>query len=147
MSEQTLGGWRHQQERSSLAVLKLMVWISLHLGRSVGRCVLAVIALYFLVFAPKARRASRSYLSQALGRPVRLFDQYRHFHAFASTIHDRIYLLNDRFDLYDIEATGAEALVQEAQRAPGALLVGGIWGVLKCFPPWARGVQASRWPC
>ena len=139
MSEQTLGGWRHQQERSSLAVLKLMVWISLHLGRSVGRCVLAVIALYFLVFAPKARRASRSYLSQALGRPVRLFDQYRHFHAFASTIHDRIYLLNDRFDLYDIEATGAEALVQEAQRAPGALLVGAHLGSFEVLRALGKG--------
>lgn len=139
MSEQTLGGWRHQQERSSLAVLKLMVWISLHLGRSVGRCVLAVIVLYFLVFAPKARRASRSYLSQALGRPVRLFDQYRHFHAFASTIHDRIYLLNDRFDLYDIEATGAEALVQEAQRAPGALLVGAHLGSFEVLRALGKG--------
>lgn len=134
-----MGGWRHQQERSSLAVLKLMVWISLRLGRSVGRCVLAVIALYFLAFAPQARRASRCYLNLVLNRPVRLMDQYRHFHSFASTIHDRIYLLNDRFDLYNIEATGFEALIQEAQRAPGALLVGAHLGSFEVLRALGKG--------
>lgn len=139
MSDQTLRGWRHQQERSNLAVLKLMVWISLHLGRSVGRVVLAGIALYFLAFAPRARSASRVYLAQALGRSVGWLDQYRHFHAFASTIHDRIYLLNDRFDLYDIEATGTEALMQEAQSAPGALLVGGHLGSFEVLRALGKG--------
>jgi predicted LPLAT superfamily acyltransferase len=139
MSDQTLRGWRHQQERSSLAVLKLMVWISLHLGRSVGRGVLVGIALYFLAFAPRARSASRAYLTQALGRPVGWLDQYQHFHAFASTIHDRIYLLNDRFDLYDIEATGTEALMQEAASAPGALLVGGHLGSFEVLRALGKG--------
>ena len=29
--------WRRQQERSNLAILKLMVWISLTFGREIGR--------------------------------------------------------------------------------------------------------------
>jgi predicted LPLAT superfamily acyltransferase len=139
MTEQTLNSWRDQQERSSLAFLKLMVWISLRLGRPVGRCVLSVVALYFLLFSARARSASRSYLREVMGRPIRMIDQYRHFYAFASTIHDRIYLLNDQFDLYDIEATGTEELMQEAQRAPGALLVGGHLGSFEVLRALGRG--------
>jgi predicted LPLAT superfamily acyltransferase len=139
MTEQTLSTWRDHQERSSLALLKLMVWISLRLGRTVGRCVLSVITLYFLLFSPRARRASRSYLRQVTGRPVRLIDQYRHFHAFASTIHDRIYLLNEQFDLYDIEATGTEEVMQEAHRAPGAILVGGHLGSFEILRALGKG--------
>ena len=48
--EQATSGWRHQQERSNLAILRLMVWISLTRGRRIGRLVLYGIALYFLFF-------------------------------------------------------------------------------------------------
>ena len=48
--------WMQQKERSHLGLLRLMVWISLRLGRPVGRLVLRGIALYFVLFSPKARR-------------------------------------------------------------------------------------------
>ena len=50
--------WRRQQEKSHLAILKLMVWISLTFGRRVGRVVLYGIAAYYVLFAAAARRAS-----------------------------------------------------------------------------------------
>ena len=95
--------WLRQQEKSNLAILKLMVWISLTFGRRIGRVVLYGIAAYYVLFAARARRASRAYLQRALGRWAEWSDGFRHVLAFASTIHDRIYLLNDRFDLFDIE--------------------------------------------
>ena len=54
---------------------------------------------------PNIARAytSQAYLTRALGRPAGWRDSFRHVLAFASTIHDRVYLLNDRFDLFDIE--------------------------------------------
>jgi predicted LPLAT superfamily acyltransferase len=51
--------WLRQQERSNLAILKLMVWISLTFGRAIGRVVLVGIAAYFVLFSPKARRLLR----------------------------------------------------------------------------------------
>ena len=36
--------WLQQQEKSNLAILKLMVWISLTFGRAIGRLVLYGIA-------------------------------------------------------------------------------------------------------
>lgn len=139
MNDQTVNGWRHQQERSNQFVLRLMVWISLRLGRTVGRWVLAFISLYFLVFAPQARRASLHYLNQVLGRRPSLLEQFLHFHAFASTIHDRIYLLNDRFNLFDIEVTGAEALMEEVRNAPGALLMGAHLGSFEVLRAVGKG--------
>jgi predicted LPLAT superfamily acyltransferase len=132
-------GWMHQQERSNQAILKLMVWISLTFGRRLGRVVLYGIAVYFLFFAPTARKASREYLGRALGRWAEWSDGFRHVLSFASTIHDRVYLLNDRFDLFDIEVVGADALRASLARQPGALLIGAHLGSFEVLRAVGRG--------
>ena len=132
-------GWMHQQERSNQTILKLMVWISLTFGRTLGRVVLHGIAAYFLFFAPTARKASREYLGRALGRWAEWSDGFRHVLSFASTIHDRIYLLNDRFDLFDIEVIGADALHASLARRPGALLIGAHLGSFEVLRAVGRG--------
>ena len=131
--------WRRQQEKSHLAILKLMVWISLTFGRQIGRVVLYGIAAYYVLFAAAARRASRAYLGRALGRWAEWSDGFRHVLSFASTIHDRIYLLNDRFDLFDIEVIGAEELHASLERQPGALLIGAHLGSFEVLRAVARG--------
>src|SRR5437868_3354990 len=97
--------WQKNPERSSVFMLRVMTLISLRLGRSASRLVLYGIAAYFLLFAPKARRMSRNYLRRVLKLPsaaaLGWSHLYRHFLSFASAIHDRVYLLNDRFDLFD----------------------------------------------
>ncbi|HEX5805212.1 MAG TPA: acyl-CoA synthetase [Macromonas sp.] len=128
MTRQAVPDWRLQQERSHALVLKAMAWISLALGRRVGRVVLLGIVAYFALFAPKARRASRVYLQRVLGRPAGWWATVRHLHCFASTIHDRIYLLSDRFELFDIAVEGAESVQAALAHQPGALLVGGHLG-------------------
>lgn len=113
--------WARRPERSNTFWLRVMTWISLALGRTVARAVLGPIAAYFLAFAPRARRASRAYLRRALGREPRLADLYRHFFSFAATIHDRLYLINDRFDLFDIRVVG-EDVMRAAVGAPDSVL-------------------------
>jgi predicted LPLAT superfamily acyltransferase len=109
-------------------MLRVMSWISLRLGRRVSRSVLYGIAAYFFLFAPQARRHSREYLRRVLGRPARPLDRFRQILAFASTIHDRVYLLNGRFELFEISIEG-EALVHAARaRGGGALLIGAHLG-------------------
>lgn len=131
--------WLKQQERSNLAILKLMVWISLTFGRRFGRLVLYGIAAYYVLFAPKARRFSRDYLHRALGRWAEWSDGFRHVFSFASTIHDRIYLLNDRFNLFDIEVIGAEELHAALDKQPGALLIGAHLGSFEVLRALGRG--------
>ena len=102
--------WATRPERSSMAVLRFMVWLSLFLGRRISRLVLYPIAAYFVVFAPKAKRASKAYLSRSLVRTSRLPDGCRHVLTFASVVHDRVYWLRGRHDLFAIEVIGESHL-------------------------------------
>jgi predicted LPLAT superfamily acyltransferase len=120
--------WVQQQERSNMAMLRLMTWISLRLGRGISRIVLLGISLYFLLFARGARQASCAYLRRALGRPPRVREIFRHFHSFASCIHDRVYLLNERFDLFRIEVHGEAAIQPIIASGRGAILIGAHMG-------------------
>jgi predicted LPLAT superfamily acyltransferase len=120
--------WVRRPERSNLAMLRAMTWLSLRLGRRPARIVLVGVSLYFLLFAPAARQASCSYLQRVLGRAPRLVELFRHFHYFASCTHDRIYLLNDRFDLFAIQVHGAAAFEEALAGGRGAFLIGAHMG-------------------
>jgi len=120
--------WSQRPERSNMALLKAMTWISLRFGRRAGRVVLHGIAAYFLLFAADSRSASRDYLTRVLNHPVRWRDIYRHMFAFASTIHDRIYLLNQRFDLFDITVYGDDLVLEAIADGKGVFLVGAHMG-------------------
>lgn len=111
-----------------MLMLRVMTWISLRLGRRAGRVVLHLIASYFLLFAPASRRASGNYLGRALGRPPRWRDLYRHFFTFAATIHDRVYLVNRRFELFDFEVHGEESLRRLLDGGKGLFLIGAHLG-------------------
>ncbi|MHB8666438.1 MAG: LpxL/LpxP family acyltransferase [Burkholderiales bacterium] len=111
-----------------MLMLRVMTWISLRLGRRAGRVVLHPIAAYFLLFAPASRRASSEYLRRALGRPARWRDLYRHFFTFAATIHDRVYLVNQRFELFDFEVHGEEMLLGLLAGGKGLFLMGAHLG-------------------
>ena len=120
--------WAHAPERSNMLMLRVMTWISLRMGRRAARGVLRLIAAYFLLFAPASRRASSDYLRRALGRPARWRDLYRHFFTFAATIHDRVYLVNRRFDLFDFEVHGEDTLHRLLADGKGLFLMGAHLG-------------------
>ena len=109
-------------------MLRIMTWISLRLGRRIARGVLHLIASYFVLFSPGSRRASRNYLKRALDHPVRWTDMYRHFFTFAATIHDRVYLVNGRFDLFDFEVHGEDTLRRLIAGGNGVFLMGAHLG-------------------
>ncbi len=111
-----------------MLMLRVMTWISLRLGRRAGRVVLHLIAGYFLLFAPASRRASSNYLGRALGRPPRWRDLYRHFFTFAATTLDRVYLVNHRFENFDVEVHGEHTLRRVLAGGKGVLLMGAHLG-------------------
>jgi len=109
-------------------MLRLMAWLSLRLGRAPARFVLAGVSLYFLLFAPAAKAASRAYMRRALDREPTFADVFRHFYSFASTIHDRIFLLNGRFDLFQVEVHGEDVIQDVLSAGRGAILMGAHLG-------------------
>jgi predicted LPLAT superfamily acyltransferase len=120
--------WTNTPERSNRLVMRMMAWLSLHLGRRPTRLILHAIAGYFLLFAPASRRASKHYLKRALGRAPQWRDLYRHFFTFAATIHDRVYLANQCFDLFDFEIHGQNALDRMLATGEGVFLMGAHLG-------------------
>jgi len=120
--------WAREPERGSVWLMRLMTQFSLLTGRRGGRALLYVIAAYFFLFAPRARRASKAYLQRVLGRRPGGRDRFRQVMSFASTIHDRVYLLNDRFELFDITVEGEELMRERMQSGGGAFLVGAHLG-------------------
>jgi predicted LPLAT superfamily acyltransferase len=105
-----------------------MAWLSLALGRGATRWLLHPISWYFVAFSARARRASRAFLRRALGREPRLTDVLRHFHTFASTIHDRVFLLTGRDGLFDVQVHGAERVIDLLRSGRGCILLGSHLG-------------------
>lgn len=120
--------WAQSPERGNMTMLRVITWISLKLGRRQAHLILYLIAGYFLLFAPTARRSSRAYLTRVLGHPAHIRQIYHHFLTFATTIHDRIYLLNNRFDLFEIQIHQSEALNTAVRAGQGMLLLGAHLG-------------------
>jgi predicted LPLAT superfamily acyltransferase len=120
--------WKSRPERSFAPVVRFMVWLSLTLGRRASRAVLHLIALYFVLFAPAARRASRAYLRRALGRAPTVRDGYRHVFSFASVIHDRVYWLSGRTRLFDVTLSGDQEIVELAASGRGLVFLGAHFG-------------------
>ncbi len=116
-------GWRDRPERGNAVLMRWMAAVSLRLGRPVGRVLLYAAAAYFFCFAPRAAAAMRGYLRRVLGRKPRALDRMRLIVSFASTIHDRLWLLRERDDIFDITLEG-EGVVREAVTRGGAFLMG-----------------------
>ena len=132
--------WTRTSERGSLPLIRLMVWFSLTLGRAAGRVPLRIIAAYFLVFGGKSGRAIRGFLRRCLGRKPTVAEQYRTYMSFASTLHDRIYFLKDRFDLFEIQRHGHEPL----EAGGGALLMGAHLGSFEAMRACGRSMAHRR---
>jgi predicted LPLAT superfamily acyltransferase len=120
--------WLAEPERGGRTVMRLVTWLALRLGRSATRWLLFPISLYFLAFAPRARRASRTFLGRALARKAGAADVLRNFHAFAATLHDRMYLLSGRFENLDIAIDGGPQLDAILARGRGCILLGSHLG-------------------
>jgi predicted LPLAT superfamily acyltransferase len=120
--------WLAQRERGSRPLIWLIVNIALVLGRPAGRALLYPICAYFLLFSGRARRASRGYLARALSHPPGWRDMFTHYHCFARTILDRVFLLSGRFDQIDLDIDGVDALRGVLARGRGCLLFGAHFG-------------------
>jgi predicted LPLAT superfamily acyltransferase len=136
--------WIRHRERGSLRLLKIMAFLSLRMGRRFSRLILHGIALYFFLFGPGARRHSRHYLRLALGRAPTARDRYLQILTFATTIHDRAYLINGRFDKFKITLEGEELLLDLAKGGRGALMMGAHMGSFEVLHSLSRRQNGPR---
>lgn len=76
-----------------------------------------------------ARKAQLPGLSRPYpGSAPRFLDLFRHYHTFACTIHDRVYLLSGRYEHFDVQVEGDPALDAELAKGRGCILLGSHLG-------------------
>lgn len=138
--------WLARPERSNRLTIRFMVWMALLLGRAATRLLLHPICIYFLVFSHEARTASRAFLRRALAaeRVTRWLGPYRSYHCFASTILDRVFLLNDRHDLFDIRIHGGDIMAAHRASGTGVLLIGAHLGSFEVTRALGRQMRVPR---
>ena len=136
--------WVRHRERGSLWLLKIMAFLSLRLGRRPSRVILYGIAAYFFLFGPSARRHSRHYLRLALGKNPTARDRFLQILFFATTIHDRVYLINGRFEKFKITLEGEDMLLAQAKSGRGALLLGAHMGSFEVLHSLSRRQSGLR---
>jgi predicted LPLAT superfamily acyltransferase len=128
MAHEHKAPWIGNRERGSAALLRVMAFLSMRLGRNASRIALYGIAAYFFWFAPRARRQSRRYLRRALGRTPRARERFRHVLNFATTIHDRVFLINEKYDAFEITIHGEALMRAQLELGAGAFLMGAHMG-------------------
>ncbi|MCB1883518.1 MAG: hypothetical protein KDG89_05900 [Geminicoccaceae bacterium] len=137
-------GWLGQRERGSALLLRLVVWLARRLGRPATLPLLRLISLYFWLTAPAARRASRDFLGRALGRRATAREVRRHVHAFALTIHDRVYLLSGGHAGFGVAVDDPDGLGERLAGGQGCILVGAHLGSFEVLRTLAVGENAFR---
>ena len=147
MSENSLTQeWTTRSERGALPLVKFGAWLALKLGRKAARVFLYPICLYFLISSAHAARSSRQYLTRVLGHRAGLADVFRHYLTFGACVLDRVFLLNEQIEQFDIRIHGEELVNEIQQRGNGCMLFGAHFGsfeVARAFGRRERNVPIS----
>ena len=134
--------WTTLPERGTPASLRVIAWIAVHIGRGAARLLLYPVTLYFSITARSARRISYQYLKRVRGNSSRFWHVFRHFHCFAATILDRVYLLRGEFERFRVTVHGKEILQRQIETGKGSILLGshlGSFEVLRALGVMQRG--------
>lgn len=137
-------GWRDQTERGHLGTVRLMRRIVEWVPRPLARLLLYPVAAYYVIATGQARRASADFLARALGRRPTWRDRFRHYLWFATVVMDRVYLLKDRVDAFDLVVEG-EAQADRTRRAgQGFFLMGAHLGSFEALRALGRDRHVPR---
>lgn len=137
--------WSTQGERGNIFALKLIAWIAIHLGRRVSRLILIPTVAYFFLSSSLARSASRKFLSKIPGQASGPLAVYRHLYVFAAVTLDRIYLLNGKLELFDIQIQdGDSKAFDTASSGVGMFLMGAHMGSFESVRSIARHHPALK---
>jgi len=136
--------WADRPEGGSAIAVRAGVRLALGLGRSVARLLLPAVTLYFLAASASDRAASRAFLRRVLGREPGFSDVFRHFHTFAFTLLDRVYLLRGRVRELDVRMKGEDIVAGLLARGEGCLLMGSHLGSFEIIGAVGRSAGVPR---
>ena len=135
--------WFTQRERGVLWLMAFSFRLATVLGRGPMKAPVAAVALWYCLFDRAAKRASREWLTVALGRPPRFAEIYRHLRTFAQVTLDRVFLLTGKTRGLTFTRTGAEHLRRQFESGRGAVLLGAHLGSYEAMRYGGLGDQIS----
>ncbi len=131
--------WAARRERGNMLGLKVIAWIALHFGRRVSRWILVPVVAYFYVSSSEARRASADFLARVPSRSRSALAVFRHLYTFAAVTLDRVYFLNGRLDLFQVDVVDeGDRALSGATRGVGMFLMGAHMGSFESVRSIAR---------
>ena len=130
--------WKQRPEVGGRIGVTLIHAVTRLGGRRVGRLFLWPIAAYCFLTRGAERRASRAFLTRALGRPATAGDVVRHIHAFSATILDRVFLLSESTRRFNVSVHGLDGLHAQLDQHRGLLLFGSHLGSFEVLRVLAR---------
>jgi predicted LPLAT superfamily acyltransferase len=120
--------WAETPERGNATWVAIGTCLATLFRRPLTHRLLYLVALYFFLSAPGARRHAREYLRRVLPREPRARDVFRQVFAFATTILDRLYLSQERYEFFDVSSEGEALMEEPLARGCGAFLLGAHLG-------------------
>ena len=122
-------GWLDVRERGSKALVRLTLFWTTVLGRRFGRLVVRVVAFYYALFAPGARRHASDFLRRATGAAsIGFWDAYRQILRFAQCTFDALFLVQGKTKHFRVKTNGHELLAKLRDEKRGAILLGAHLG-------------------
>lgn len=115
--------WSRLAERGAWWGLLISSTACRMLGRTGSLVVLAPVVAYFVLAGPEQRRASRTFLCHATGKPPTLWDTYRHFMSFAARAVDSFRAWTGTVPPDQVVTDTPDALARLIADRRGALLV------------------------
>jgi len=116
--------WKGRPEAGNRFAIWVGVSLALNLGRAFVRMLLYPATLYFFLRRSAERRGSRAFLTRALGRPPTTWEVLRNLHTYGQTMLDRIFLLAESLQRFDVSSHGLDVLETQMARGRGVLLLG-----------------------
>jgi predicted LPLAT superfamily acyltransferase len=145
MSDSKNSNWKTQSERGNMFVLRLITWIALHLGRRIARLVLVPVVVYFFISSPIARQASAKFLSRIPNQANGWKAVFQHLYVFATVTLDRVYFLNGRLDLFQIQIKDDNnTALGTAASGTGLFLMGAHFGSFESVRSIARDYPSLK---
>ena len=120
--------WIGRPEGGSRLAIRMLTAFALACGRGPARVALYAVALYFMLRRGPERCASRAFLGRVNGRPATTAEVYRHILSFSRVTLDRLFLLHEGTERFEIECTGIEEAHATMTPNRGMLMFGAHFG-------------------
>lgn len=130
--------WASLREAGFVSGMRLLFWVYRYVGAWAFHVIIYPVIAYYFLFNGRARRASREFLTKALGHTPSYMMSYRHLLAFAHSAIDKLGVWAGERVLKDYEYHGREHLLAQIAKREGGVLLGAHLGNMEICRNLAR---------